>query len=60
MDALKAHILCRLKRDILPLQGFKQLASDNELNIGFRPIEKAFPNATFPIACMHEFISNTA
>jgi protein ImuA len=60
MDAAKSQILSQLKKDILPLQGFKQLSTDNTINIGFRQIEKAFPNACFPIGCMHEFISNTA
>ena len=58
MDALRSQILSRLKRDILPLQGFKQLSTDNNINIGFRPIEEAFPNACFPAGCMHEFISH--
>ena len=60
MDAAKNQILSQLKRDILPLQGFKKLRADNNINIGFRPIEKAFPNACFPIGCMHEFVSNTS
>jgi len=60
MDAAKSQILSQLKRDILPLQGFKKLRADNNINIGFRPIEKAFPNACFPIGCMHEFISNAS
>ncbi len=57
MDGLRSNIIAQLERDILPLQGYKALSTDNNINIGFRPIELAFPNATFPIGCTHEFLS---
>ena len=57
MDAVRRDIIARLERDILPLQGLKTLSTDNNINIGFRPIEQAFPNSTFPIGCTHEFLS---
>ena len=57
MNPCKSDIIARLRKDILPLQGLKVLSTDNHINIGFRPIELAFPNATFPIGCTHEFLS---
>lgn len=56
----KTSIISQLEKQILPLEGFKKLSTDNNVNIGFRPIENAFPNAAFPLGCIHEFISNTA
>ncbi len=56
MDPSKTNILAQLKRDILPLEGLKVLSTDNHINLGFRPIELAFPNTTFPIGCTHEFL----
>ncbi len=55
----KAGIISQLEKQILPLQGLKTLSTDNNINLGFRAIEKAFPNAVFPIGCMHEFISSS-
>lgn len=57
MDACKRNIIAQLKKDILALQGLKALVTDNHINIGVRPIELAFPNATFPTGCTHEFLS---
>src|SRR4051794_7470065 len=57
MDAVRSDIIARLERDILPFEGFKMLSTDNNVNLGFRPIENAFPNATFPVGCTHEFLS---
>src|SRR6476646_4539256 len=57
MDAVRRDIIARLERDILPFQGLKVLSTDNNVNLAFPPIENAFPNATFPIGCTHEFMS---
>jgi len=57
MDPCKSEIIDQLKKDILPLQGLKTLSTDNQVNLGFRPMEIAFPRATFPIGCTHEFLS---
>jgi len=57
MNPCKSDIIAQLRKDILPLQGLKTLSTDNHVNIGFRPIEMAFPGATFPIGCTHEFLS---
>jgi len=53
----KKPTIAQLQRDILPLQGFKMLSTDNSINLGFPPIENAFPNAVFPMGCTHEFLS---
>jgi protein ImuA len=60
MDAAKRNILAQLRKDILPLQGLKVLSTDNHVNIGLRPMELAFPNATFPVGCTHEFLTAPA
>ncbi|MDQ6763271.1 MAG: Error-prone repair protein ImuA [Bacteroidota bacterium] len=57
MDGCKNHIITQLRKDILPLEGLKVLSTDNHIDIGFRPIELAFPNTTFPIGCTHEFLT---
>jgi protein ImuA len=53
----KANTITQLQREILPLQGLKKLRTDNDIQIGCRSIEKAFPNSTFPVGCIHEFLS---
>jgi len=55
----KEAAIAQLQMDILPLQGFKTLSTDNSINIGFRPIENAFPNAKFPAGCTHEFLTTS-
>lgn len=57
MDAIRKNIITQLEREILPLQGLKALSADSKINIGFRAIQNAFPNATFPVGCIHEFLS---
>ncbi len=57
MDPSKKDVIAQLRKDILPLEGLKSLSSDNHINIGFRPIELAFPNAIFPVGCTHEFLT---
>ncbi|PWT73523.1 MAG: Error-prone repair protein ImuA [Bacteroidetes bacterium] len=59
MDAVRKEIISRLEREILPLEGLKSLATDNHINLGFRPIEASFPNAIFPVGCIHEFLSSS-
>ena len=57
MDAVRRDIISRLEKDILPLEGLKRLCTDNNINIGFRDMENAFPNSSFPVGCVHEFLS---
>ena len=56
MNRVRSNIIAQLERDILPLQGLKSLSTDNDIKIGFLAIEHAFPNATFPVGCTHEFL----
>jgi protein ImuA len=53
----KSNILAQLQRDILPLQGLKK-ASGTPLKIGWGSIDQAFPNKSFPVGAIHEFISS--
>jgi protein ImuA len=55
----KTNIITQLQKDILPLQGLKALSTDPIITIDFPPIETSFPNATFPIGCVHEFLSTS-
>ena len=53
----KADIKHQLQQQIYPLQGLKHAPVANALNVGLGPIEAAFPNASFPIGAIHEFLS---
>ncbi len=57
MGVVSRDVVSRLKRDILPLQGFKKLCTDKDVSLNCSSIESAFPNSTFPIGCTHEFIT---
>ena len=59
MESCK-NVITQLQKDILSLQGFKVLPADNNINIGFRPIQDAFPNSIFPTGCIHEFLSESS
>src|SRR6478735_492592 len=59
MQGLKNDIITQLQKEILPLQGLKTLSTDNRIDINFKPIEAAFPNAIFPVGCMHEFVRSS-
>lgn len=50
------QLLQELERAILPLQGIRSLPTDNDISLDIPSIEEAFPNATFPIGCTHEFV----
>ena len=49
-------ILAGLQADILRLEGFKP-TSDGAVDVGLGPITNAFPNASFPLGAIHEFLS---
>lgn len=57
MQTTKNDIISKLQTDILRLQGFKQERGNNPLDAGLGPIIKSFPNSTFPVGCIHEFLS---
>lgn len=56
MSAFKAHIIAQLQKDILPLQGYKPVAGSLGFDAGLGFIKSAFPNASFPLGAMHEFL----
>ena len=56
MTTAKADIIAQLQRDILPLQGFKQMNNAIAVNFGLGSIKYAFPGSVFPQAAIHEFI----
>lgn len=60
MTGTKADIIAQLKKDIVSLQGFKTTLNNTAVDAGLGPIKNAFPESTFPIAAIHEFIANGA
>ena len=56
MAEAKADIIAQLQKDILPLQGFKTLLNNTVVDAVPGPIKNAFPNASFPLGAVHEFI----
>ena len=60
MDTAKANIIAQLKKDILPLQGFKSTLNAAALDGIPAAIKNAFPNAAFPNAAVHELIADGA
>lgn len=55
--AVKNDLIQQLQREICSLQGFNQSISSRLPNLGLEKIEMAFPDKTFPIGVVHEFIS---
>lgn len=55
MSLEKAHVFSRLQTDILRLQGYKS-CSNAAVDVGLGPIKGAFPNSTFPLGAVHEFL----
>jgi protein ImuA len=55
VTASKAHIISKLQTEILALQGFKAL-SIPDTDVGLGPMKDAFPNGTFPLGAVHEFV----
>lgn len=57
MQATKHDIIQQLQKEVLSLQKLKR-TSGQCLHPGLREIERAFPDHTFPLGAVHEFISN--
>lgn len=58
MDAAeKNEIVQELRKRILHLEGYRADRHGKELHFGLGPIERAFPNKTFPVGTVHELIS---
>ncbi len=53
----KNTLIQQLQREVLSMQRLKKVSGQN-LNIGLWEVEKAFPDQTFPLGAVHEFISN--
>ena len=56
MSLKRTDIIARLQSDILLLQGFRP-GNNIALDMGLGPIKDAFPNGSFPLGAMHEFLS---
>ena len=57
MSTKKEDIIRQLQKDILLLQGFKRVTTNDTIQIRLGPIDTAFPNGSFPLAAIHEFIN---
>jgi protein ImuA len=57
MHPNKAAIVSQLQQDILLLQGFKP-ANNTDVDFRLGPIKEAFPNGSFPLGAIHEFLSS--
>ncbi len=53
----KADIIAGLKRDILPLQGFKTSFQNAVTDTGLGVINNSFPHKVFPVGAVHEFMT---
>jgi len=56
MNTAKKDIITRLKRDIFPLEGLR-FSMAEALDAGLGPMNQAFPQGSFPLGAIHEFIS---
>lgn len=57
MKQQKADIIERLKREILPLQGYRSAIKSGLPDMGLGPVNAAFPDGKFPLGSIHEFIA---
>jgi protein ImuA len=60
MLSSKAHTIAQLQREILPLQGYKPTAFTSAFDDGLGPINRAFPNGSFPLGAVHEFFCTSS
>jgi protein ImuA len=56
MPAEKADIIAALQREILHLEGFRP-GSHAAVDVSLGPFQDAFPNGTFPVGAVHEFLA---
>lgn len=52
----RTDVITKLQTDILRLQGFKS-GKNTTVDIALGPMEESFPNRSFPLGCVHEFLS---
>lgn len=60
MQASKADIMARLQKEILCLQGLRPTLASNVLDKQLGPMARAFPNNSFPLGAVHEFLCSQA
>lgn len=60
MEKNKAEIIAQLKKELLPLGGFKEIPPDLQIDTGLDVIKTAFPGNSFPLGATHEFIAENA
>lgn len=58
ISASRVDILAKLQAEVLRLQGFKSIGNPT-LDPGLGAIAEAFPNKSFPLGAVHEFLSST-
>ena len=56
---IKKDIINHLQKNILLWQGFTPSPAGTTDMVGLGPVEAVFPNGTFPIGAIHEFLSAT-
>lgn len=55
MLPVKADIIAQLRKDILPLQGIRNVLNGQPVNVGLGVMNRSFPNGSFPLGAIHEF-----
>jgi len=60
MTAAKADIVARLQKDIILMQRGKAAVENTALDRMLGPIKDAFPNHSFPLGAIHEFVCTEA
>lgn len=58
MQSEKQDIIQQLQKEVRHMEGFGR-ASGPSLHTGLRELDRAFPDRSFPLGAVHEFISNT-
>lgn len=56
MPATKADIIAQLQKDIVLMQRGKTTVDNTALDSMLGPIKDAFPNQSFPVGAIHEFV----
>jgi protein ImuA len=57
-NCAKNELIDRLRKEIHRLQGSERLSTTQRVDFGLAPLNNSFPNATFPLGVVHEFISS--
>jgi protein ImuA len=57
LPVAKAEIFKQLQRQIRSLQGYGVVAEEQRIHTGLGVMEQAFPEKSFPLGVIHEFIS---